>query len=142
MFPWMIWCHGNLEEMAKWPVTEAKIIAADTTWTYHRYRGVRYRHNLAYGFFVKGRPYAGHCISYGASPAEWRTEAEARRALPEIGSKVQIRFDPRNPDDSVIYVVQMSDFEEFLMLCFSGGVGAVGGVLMIGAGKAWRSERR
>lgn len=142
MFPWMIWSQGRVEAMTMWPVTDAEIVAADTTWTYRKGEGAKYRQKLAYRFVVKNQAYTGDRVSYGGSPPEWRSEAEARRALPAVGGKIQIRFDPSDPSDSVIHVMRASDSDGLMWRWFAGGVAAAGGLLMVAAGRAWRAERK
>jgi hypothetical protein len=142
MFPWMIWSRGRLEDMLKWPTAEAQIIAADTKWVHRRNEGTRYQHKLTYRFVVSNQSYVGDRAAYGGTPPEWRSEAEARGALPALGSKVRIRYNPREPSDTVIHVIRTSDSDENLLRWVVAGVGLAGGGLMVVGGIPWRREKR
>ncbi len=142
MFPWMSWTRRRVEAMTKWPAADAEIVATDTTWTYSKNEGTKYRQKLAYRFVVKNRTYIGDRVSYGGSPPEWCSDAEAKRALPAVGSKIQIRFDPSDPTDSVIHVMRLPDSDDLMLRCLAGGLGSAGGLLMVAAGIAWRAERK
>jgi len=142
MFPWMIWSRGRVEVMLKWPTADAEIIGTDTKSRYRKNEGTRYQHKLTYRFSVSNQSYVGDRVSYGGSPPEWRSEAEARRALPALGSKVQIRYNPKDPSDTVIHVIRTSDSDESLLRWIVVGVGLAGGGLMAAAGVAWRRETR
>jgi hypothetical protein len=142
LFPWMIWSRGRVEAMTRWPEIDARIISADTTSSYRRPVGRRYRHAITYQFDVDGRSFTGDRETYGGSPPEWHSESEARDALPAIGSSVRIRYNPDRPDDSVIRVSRTSDSHELMLRWFSGGVAVAGGVLMIAGGMAWKPKRK
>ena len=142
MFPWMIWSRGRVEDMLKWPTAKAEIIAADTKWVYRKNEGTRYQHKLSYRFLVSNQSFVGDRVSYGGTPPEWRSEAEARRALPALGSSVRIRYNPNDPSDTVINVIRTSDSDENLLRWVAAGVGLAGCGLMVAGGIAWRSEKR
>lgn len=142
MFPWMSWSHGRVERMLTWPSVEAEIIATDTKWVYGKREGTRYQNNLSYRFVISNQSYVGDRVSYGGSPPEWRSEAEARGALPALGSKIQVRYNPEDPTDTVIHIIRTSDADYDLLRWLVAGLGVAGGGLMVAAGIAWRSERR
>jgi hypothetical protein len=142
LFPWMIWSHGRVDAMLAWPAIEAKIVAADTTAVYRRGMSVRYRHKLTYRFVVSGQTYTGDRVSYGNTPPQWLSETEARKALPRIGSTIMIRYNPRQPDDNVIHVLRTPEGDEQMLRWLAGGLGAIGALVVLVAGAAWRRELR
>ena len=142
IFPWMIWSRSRVEDMLRWPSVEAEILSTDTKSVYRKREGTCYLHRLTYRFVVSNQSYVGDRVAYGGSPPEWRSEAEARRALPALGSKVRIRYNPNAPGDSVIHVIRTSDSDENLLRWIVAGVGCAGGGLMVVSGIACRRERR
>lgn len=142
MLPWQIWSRARVEAMLQWPVTGATVVAAHTERRTSKNDRPWYHHALAYRFTLQDRTFSGDRVFYGGTPPRWRTEEEARRALPAIGSTLQIRYNPADPADNVITVYRHSDSDERLFRWLTGCVGAVGGVLMVFAGRAWRAERK
>ena len=143
MLPWSFWNRKRVAQMMTWPSTEAQIVSADTDWEYERYTGVRYQRKLTYRFSVANQIYIGNRVTYGGPQAlKWRTEAEARRMLPAIGCKFQIRYNPNNPSDCVIHIIQRPDSEELVLRLLTAFAGGAGGLLMVFSGIAWRKERR
>jgi hypothetical protein len=142
IFPWLIWSRGRVEAMTQWPEVDARVVSAGTTSSYRRPVGKSYRHEITFQFEVGSRSYTGDRETYGGSPREWHSEAEASDALPAIDSSVRIRYNPDAPDDNVMRVIRTSDSHELRLRLFAGCAGAAGGILMIAGGMAWRSGRR
>lgn len=142
MLPWSFWSRSRIEQMLTWPTVEADIVATGIASSHVKYEGTRYRHELTYRFTVAGRTYTGDRVSYGGPPPRWHSEAEARRALSAHGGKVRIRYNPRDPRDTVIHIVPGSASDENVLRWLSAGGGLAGFGLMLAAGAAWRRERR
>jgi hypothetical protein len=142
MFPWMLWSRARVEAMIDWTTAQAEIVKAGATSRFQKGAGTQYQHSLNYRFSVGDHWFVGDRVSYGGPPPQWNSEAEARASLPTIGSKIQVRYDPRDPSDSVVHLIRVSDSSDLVIRWVAGGIGAAGGVLMLISGSAWRAEKR
>ena len=142
MFPWMLWSRARVEAMTTWPLAEAEVIETGIQSRYRRGAGASYLHTVTYRFVAGNQGFIGDRVSYGGAPPQWNSDAGARSSLPAIGSKLQVRYDPRDTSDSVIRVIRVSDADELHLRWFAGGVGAAGGILMVVAGMAWHTGKR
>ena len=142
MFPWMIWSQGRVEDMAHWTATDATVLSTDTAYSYQRYGGSGYKHEISFSYVVGDREYIGDRVSYGDAPPKWPSRAQAVRNLPAAGSSIQIRYNPKDPSDSVIYVLTTSPGMFRYMLWLVGVVGALGGALLLISVAGVIKERR
>lgn len=142
MFPWMRWNERRVAEMLTWPSTNAEIVRADVGVLWRRNGPTEYFHELAYRYSADGRTYVGDRATYGGPRPYWTMEAEARGNLPSVGSALQVRYNPRDPADSVARVIRVEAWKMKLYPWLALVVGLGGGAVMVMSGRAWRRERR
>lgn len=140
MFPSMLWIDYRVKDMATWPTVQARIESATLYSEYKRGDGVRYLHQLAYRYELAGESHLGNRTLYGGARPFWRSEAAALKALPAVGSPVQVRVNPRKPSDSVITVIDEPAKRRGYQI-FGLAVGLAGAAVMIVAARAWRRSR-
>ena len=88
-----------------WRTTPGTIVASDAALRGSSIRSSRYSYwepLIAYSYVVQGRERQGSCLAFGS--LRTKTEGGARRLIAPYppGSRAEVRYDPDNPDDSVL----------------------------------------
>ena len=88
-----------------WRTTPGTILAADAALRGSGIRSSRYSYwepVIAYSYAVQGRERQGSCLAFGS--LRTKTEGGARRLIAAYppGSQTEVRYDPDNPDNSVL----------------------------------------
>lgn len=133
LFPWVSYNRKQLDEMDQWPSIKAYIVSADTTSVSRKNQGIKYKQKLQYTYTINEITYINDQIAYGGSAPEWQLETDAKKSLPKIGTEISIRFDPKKPSKSAIYIFTMSDTDENFFHWFSGIFASIG-ILIFFAG--------
>lgn len=106
---WARRAHGRAAARATaaqhWRTAPGTIIAADAALRGSALRSSRYAYwepVVAYAYVVQGRERQGGCLAFGS--LRTKTEGGARRLIAPypVGSQIEVRYDPDNPDDSVL----------------------------------------
>ena len=96
---------GRATAARHWRTAPGTILAADAALRGSAVRSSRTAYwtpEIAYSYLVQDRERKGICLAFGSLRS--KTEASARRLVAPypVGSRVQVRYDPDNPDDSVL----------------------------------------
>jgi len=107
----------------RWPAVEGEIIDVRFVHTRTSQRGhENFRSLVSYRYHVAGQPYTNHRVRFGQlTPNSWipaRNNPAVSATDPAYrlrrGKPVRVYYNPRRPDDSVLYL--MPDFRVWVLL--------------------------
>lgn len=86
----------------RWPAARGRIDQATIT-AIRTHRAIRYVPEVRYTFQLAGQTYVGERLTF-MSWSEWMMQEEAERALAPYppGAAVEVRYDPRRPQNAVL----------------------------------------
>jgi hypothetical protein len=106
--PGFLHIQSEIKRMQQWPIIDATVVKADTVTTLSGTglaHYIQYMQKYTYSYTVKGVSYTNDRQYYGVPPDKWNSESAARSQLLQIGTKIKIHYNPENPADSVIRVL-------------------------------------
>ncbi len=98
------WCHKKWEEGCRsWVKTKGIVIANDVIIDNDLQGRMRYSPMVQYNFQAKRHFYQGGRMRLG-EPLQFRRQSSAKKVLADfsLGSKVNVLYNPANPEDAVL----------------------------------------
>jgi hypothetical protein len=111
LLPWLFWTEWRVRHMTSWPETEATVLSAGIHSHKPRYQPLCYLHDIAYAYTVGGTKFRNERVAYGGIGPNWSYRNGALDALPPVGSTIHVKYNPADPQDSVIHVVTSGVFD-------------------------------
>ncbi len=112
---------------ARWPMTAGTIMSAAVERQGQTPRGTYYVPSVSYHYAVNGQPFVGNRIRFGFMGTQSHAAAERMIAAYPVGATGMLRYDPQNPQESVLEPDKITS--NMLITAIAGGV-----LLLLGLG--------